>query len=143
MLAEEECFQVGREIAQQHHCGELVALNNVHDIPAELRIVDEPGFDIFGQPLDKEYKFEGNCPSCGITVEACGLATHIENCMGIVRRSSRIANNRVKGKNGNCSSSSSAGSDGSGSTVQGAEGRAGSSQSKVRRITDDLPFCNS
>jgi hypothetical protein len=140
MLAEEESFQVGREIARQHHWGEL-DVNSLYDTPEELRMVDEPGFDIFGQPEDKKYKFECECPRCGRTVVACRFAPHLQNCMGIGRTCSRVAKNRVKGKNGNCSSSSSAGSDGS--TVKGAEGSAGSSQSSVRRITDDLPFCNS
>jgi len=61
-------------------------------------IIDEPGFDIFGQP--KEVKvIDIDCPECHRQVAATRFAPHLEKCMGMGRNSSRLARRRIANVN--------------------------------------------
>ena len=56
-------------------------------------IVQEAGFDVFGQPPMKK-PVECACPNCQRFMASNRFAPHLEKCMGMGRNSSRIASRR-------------------------------------------------
>nr|XP_039256876.1 SAGA-associated factor 11 homolog [Styela clava]XP_039257352.1 SAGA-associated factor 11 homolog [Styela clava] len=86
------CFEV--------HRSSRVGTLFIDDVDPEeeekYKIVDQPGFDVFGVPKSGSKKtIECECPNCKRTLAASRFAPHLEKCMGMGRNSSRIASQRI------------------------------------------------
>ncbi|RWS30933.1 ataxin-7-like protein 3 isoform X1 [Leptotrombidium deliense] len=94
------CFEVHRA----SKLGFLFLDESNVDEERKYSIVDEKGYDIFGQAsVQMKKQYECVCPNCQRTLAAQRFAPHLEKCMGMGRNSSRIASKRianVTGKSG-------------------------------------------
>ena len=119
LFAEEVSFEVSLEVGRDLRFGHLELLGVLDEVPEELRIVDQPGYDVFGQPIVSKTKinYECECPKCKRTIVAARFAPHLEKCMGMGRNSSRIASRRI-------ANSASGGGGGGGNSSNSGQGNS-------------------
>ncbi|XP_071497924.1 ataxin-7-like protein 3 [Diadema antillarum] len=84
------CFDVHRSVK----LGLMIMDDMTEEAQQEYEIVDQPGLDVFGQPLIKKH-LECVCPNCHRNLAASRFAPHLEKCMGMGRNSSRLASKRI------------------------------------------------
>jgi len=83
------------------HRAAKLGLLEMEEVAAEeeskYKIVDQKGMDVFGESSTLQGKkvYECTCPQCERTLAASRYAPHLEKCMGLGRKSSRIANTRI------------------------------------------------
>ncbi|KAL8602805.1 hypothetical protein ACOMHN_061039 [Nucella lapillus] len=93
-LIDDQCLNLSFEIHRACVKGYFLIGDTDPESDTKFALIRAPGVDVLGQTPNKQ-NFECQCPKCFRYQAASRFAPHLEKCMGMGRKCSRIAYRRI------------------------------------------------